>query len=54
MCKVECKGTSDPSKRWVESGNPFPTQQKKGGWKLDRKPLSTMILEKGEGRERKK
>jgi len=56
QCKDECTGTSDPSKRWVESGDPFSTQRKKGGWKLDPKPLSTATVErerKEEGREGK-
>jgi len=40
----------------VESGDPFSTQRKKGGWKLDPKPLSTATVErerKEEGREGK-
>ncbi len=50
LCKDECKGTSDPSKRWVESGDPFSTQRKKGGWKLYPKPLSIATVEREEGR----
>jgi hypothetical protein len=37
----------------VESGDPFATPKKKGGWKLDPKPLSTVIVKREEGRERK-
>jgi hypothetical protein len=39
----------------VESGDPFSTRRKKGGWKLDPKPLSTATVEGEEGRrERRK
>jgi hypothetical protein len=39
----------------VECGDPFSTQRKKGGWKLDPKPLSTATVEREEGRrERRK